>query len=225
MFTDKLLNTPLIIIAFRGTQPFDADDWSTDIDLSFLSLGKMGNVHAGFLHALGFKSSPTKRSTELEDQTQDLVRPLAYNTIRDSLKAQLLVHQNAKIIITGHSLGGALAVLFPALLEYNQETTLLNSMQAVFTFGQPRVGDETFAKYMESTAWLNYNRMVYRFDIVPRIPPDYSPISLFKHFGNCYYYDGWYKFEVRICVAYSVYVCVCVCVHMHTHTRIIYAVC
>ncbi|XP_039125154.1 triacylglycerol lipase OBL1-like isoform X1 [Dioscorea cayenensis subsp. rotundata] len=195
MFTDKLLNTPLIIIAFRGTQPFDADDWSTDIDLSFLSLGKMGNVHAGFLHALGFKSSPTKRSTELEDQTQDLVRPLAYNTIRDSLKAQLLVHQNAKIIITGHSLGGALAVLFPALLEYNQETTLLNSMQAVFTFGQPRVGDETFAKYMESTAWLNYNRMVYRFDIVPRIPPDYSPISLFKHFGNCYYYDGWYKFE------------------------------
>lgn len=107
IFTDKLLNASLIVLAFRGTQPFEADDWSTDIDISFLSLGKMGNVHAGFLHALGFKSSKIKLNTELEDQDEDLLKPLAYNTIRNSLKAILLLHRNAKIIVTGHSLGGA----------------------------------------------------------------------------------------------------------------------
>lgn len=92
----------------------------------------------------------------------------------------------------------ALAILFPALLEYYGEYTILKSMQAVMTFGQPRVGDETFANYMESTTWLNYNRMVYRFDIIPRVPFDYSPISPFKHFGTCIYYNGWYKSEVCI---------------------------
>ncbi|XP_071924960.1 triacylglycerol lipase OBL1-like [Coffea arabica] len=38
MFQDRKVNRDLIVVAFRGTNPFDADDWLTDLDLSLYDL-------------------------------------------------------------------------------------------------------------------------------------------------------------------------------------------
>jgi predicted lipase len=98
------------------------------------------------------------------------------------LKELLQVHRNEKFMVTGHGLGGALAVLFPVMLFMHKEETLLEKLFAVYTFGQPRVGDEAFAKFMNKN--LNdpvprYFRIVYCNDIVPRVPYD-DGIFLYK---------------------------------------------
>ena len=70
------------------------------------------------------------------------------------------------IILTGHSLGAAIAHLM--MLELKRD----NIFSTVYNFGQPRIGDLEYAKFVSF-----YNRdMIYRYthykDIVPHIPPN-----------------------------------------------------
>ncbi|KAL4187405.1 hypothetical protein AMTRI_Chr09g18790 [Amborella trichopoda] len=197
IFTEKPKNAKLIVVAFRGTEPFDVDDWCTDLDLSFASMGAIGRAHIGFLKALGLRDEyDLEKGWPKNDERSDKnEHPYAYYTIREKLKELLKDNPNAKFIITGHSLGGALAVLFTTLLLMHEENELMSKLMGIFTFGQPRVGDGNLSSFMERN--LNqlskrYYRMVYRYDLVPRIPFD-DPISKFKHCGLCLYYRGWYK--------------------------------
>ncbi|KAJ0981016.1 hypothetical protein J5N97_009271 [Dioscorea zingiberensis] len=195
---DKAEDASVIVLAFRGTEPFNANDWSTDVDLSWLFTGKMGNIHLGFLKALGLQNELSFLLGFPKEFSAPADKPLAYYAVRKVLKSLIKQHPNAKIIVTGHSLGGALAAIFPALLSYHNQSDILNAMYGVMTFGQPRVGDTLLATYMTAFVRLKYYRMVYRYDIVPRVPFDVPPIAMFKHFGTCIYYNEWYKGQAVI---------------------------
>lgn len=205
IFCDKEVDAQLIVIAFRGTEPFDADDWETDFDFSWYELSEMiGKVHLGFLEALGLANRSQNpqifdyNSSHHVPADHDPEKPLAYYVLRKKLKELLQVHRNAKFIVTGHSLGGALAVLFPAILFIHKEETLLEKMLSVYTFGQPRVGDEAFAKFMNKNInESRYFRIVYCNDLVPRLPFD-DQIFQYKHFGVCLYYNSCYHEKVLI---------------------------
>ena len=71
-----------------------------------------------------------------------------------------------QIIFTGHSLGGALATISSFHCVLN---SLLVSEPILITFGQPRVGDEKFAKYMTSNIKQIY-RIARLKDIVTLVP-------------------------------------------------------
>eukprot|EP01018_Ginkgo_biloba_P001338 Gb_02777 [translate_table: standard] len=207
IFCDKEVDAQLVVLAFRGTEPFNAYDWITDIDFSWNKLGVLGRVHLGFLEALGLlnrsacnnqihPNSENNKDFSFANAIldQDPQNPLAYYTLCKRLTELLKQHKNAKFMVTGHSLGGALAALFPAILFLQEEEKLLEKLLAVYTFGQPRVGDGEFATFMDKH--LNqpkprYFRIVYSNDIVPRLPYD-DHIFFFKHFGVCLYYDSCY---------------------------------
>jgi hypothetical protein len=77
-----------------------------------------------------------------------------------------LVKQTRPIIFCGHSLGGALAILAAWYARRNGSI-----IEAVYTFGQPRVGDHSFKNSyfylgLSSLTW----RVVNDSDIVPRLP-------------------------------------------------------
>ncbi|KAB2055663.1 hypothetical protein ERO13_A11G046900v2 [Gossypium hirsutum] len=193
MFRDKSVDHDTIVVCFRGTQPFNTEDWCSDVDLSWYEFPHIGKVHSGFLKALGMQNIVGWAQEVDHDSAHPPRRaPLAYYDIRDTLRDLLQKNPEAKFIVTGHSLGGALAILFPGILFYHDEELLLERMEGVYTFGQPRVGDEAFGQYMEENFRKNrieYYRYVYCNDMVPRIPSD----GLFKHFGTCVYYNSEYK--------------------------------
>lgn len=195
MFRHTSSGTALIVVAFRGTEPFDADAWRTDFDISWYKLPNVGKIHGGFMKALG-QQKRIGWPKEIEQGNDSSL--LAYYTIRQQLREILHKDEKAKFIVTGHSLGGALAILFVAILAYHEESWLMEKLEGVYTFGQPRVGDEQFGKFMEEkfrTHNVRYLRCVYCNDMVVRLPYD-DRILLFKHFGTCLYFNSCYRGEV-----------------------------
>jgi triacylglycerol lipase len=120
------------VLAFQGTR--DARQWVTDGDFPRVRVNTGVSVHRGFLEAWeGIKKAPGL--------------PMA------SSKA---------VYLTGHSLGGALAVLAAS------DRMFWGRVKGVYTFGQPRVGNSGFVadyRYPVST-W----RIVNELDIIPRLP-------------------------------------------------------
>ncbi|KAM3197330.1 hypothetical protein ACQJBY_072784 [Aegilops geniculata] len=196
VMTDRAKDASAVVLAFRGTEPFNTKDWSTDVELSWLGLGAMGNVHLGFLKALGLQEvneEKAERAFPREDKgTAPKGKSFAYYQLREVVREQLKKHPAARLIVTGHSLGGALAAIFPALLALHGEKDLLGRLGDVLTYGQPRVGDSTFVDFLSAaTKAARYDRVVYRYDIVPRVPFT-APVAKYSHGGTCMYYDGWY---------------------------------
>jgi hypothetical protein len=66
--------------------------------------------------------------------------------------------------VTGHGLGGAFAILAATDIK-----SLYQSTDAVYTFGQPRVGNDAFASYYAKYLPDTY-RVINNADIVPHLP-------------------------------------------------------
>lgn len=206
MFQDTTNDPKLIVVAFRGTDPFDADAWRTDFDISWYQLRDVGKIHGGFIKALALQPDNTwpaelvHRQDGDIDNDQQIGEYFAYYEIKKKLKAIMQENENAKFIVTGHSLGGALAILFVAGLAIHDEALLLDRLEGVYTFGQPRVGDMEFGTFMKKKLEefnVKYRRYVYCNDLVPRIPYDDKTL-FFKHFGPSLYFNSFYKGEVIV---------------------------
>ncbi|KAF7851786.1 hypothetical protein BT93_L2641 [Corymbia citriodora subsp. variegata] len=152
-----------IMVAFRGTEPFNVDDWCLDFDLSWYELPSAGKIHGGFMKALGLQKNlgwPKELGPHLK-----MPAPFAYYAIREKL-----------------SLGGALAILFPAILAIHGEKWLMDRL-------------EGFMERVLKEHQIEYFRFVYGKDIVPRLPYDDSA-SMFTHFGRCCYFNSKYQGKI-----------------------------
>lgn len=107
----------------------------------------------------------------------------------DLVKKLEEIHQKypkITLYICGHSLGGALAVLaWSYLLLNSQQLKFLNRVAAVYTFGQPRVGNNAFTNIIELLSDFTWKTEYVRFalsrDPVARVPP---ALLGFRHFGT-----------------------------------------
>ena len=124
------------LIAFKGTGSLR--DWLTNLKVDFVDLG-ICKVHAGFWRA----------AQSLIGQVLTLAQ----------------TSNPAPVIVTGHSLGAALAIETARLL-----VRLGRPVEAVYTFGGPRVGNAGFAALYNEVLKDKTFRVVHEEDIVPRLP-------------------------------------------------------
>lgn len=100
--------------------------------------------------------------------------------LRLDLPSKLNLKPNTKYIITGHSLGGALASLYSVVMTQEQNGLLWsNKNTRLITFGEPRVGKNDYADlHDELIPAYKKLRVVYRLDFVPDWP---IPIRGYVH--------------------------------------------
>ena len=146
-------NDEMILIAFRGTN--ERADWLANLNILFRR-SPMGWVHRGFMKGaeLFWPRLPQKIS-EFRDRNQS-------------------------IWVTGHSLGGALAVLATAKLLADDNLDIAG----LYTFGQPPVGARGFCSNFENRLENRYFRFVNHTDAVSDVP-----IFFREHVGEVRYFD------------------------------------
>lgn len=140
--------TPYLVIAYRGTE-LELQDWLTDANaVPAEGLPKDIKVHKGFWQALHDKPGATSQSV--------------LERVTDILSSNDARHEGQVIpcFITGHSLGGALA-----LLTTREVAADING--ACYTYGAPRVANYEYFANMKTPVY----RVVNSSDIVPRVPP------------------------------------------------------
>ena len=140
-----------VVLCFRGTQ--QVRDWLTNLKASPVPIynpatgeGVIGYMHEGFHEAY--------KSAERE--------------IADRLETEAV--KNLPLYITGHSLGGALAIVATWYRSSKQ-------LAACYTFGAPRVGDAGLLGWYKTPIY----RIVNAADPVPFVPPSGAIISGLKH--------------------------------------------
>lgn len=93
----------------------------------------------------------------------------------------LLTSPEAKVFVTGHSYGAAMAVLCAADLGSGEGTHLIGGkIEAVYTFGQPRVGNQAFRDFYATGEHVSWRVTHYK-DIVPHVPTEGDGILGFQH--------------------------------------------
>ena len=130
------------VLVFRGTSG-RLRNWMTNLDLTPCDWPSGGRVHRGF------KTSLMAIWKDIDAGLARVRRPLFF---------------------TGHSLGGALAILAASL----------RPPSAVYTFGAPRTGDAAFA---QSMAEVPVYQVMNPGDIVTELPPA-GPWPRFVHTGT-----------------------------------------
>ncbi|WP_128700313.1 lipase family protein [Candidatus Velamenicoccus archaeovorus] len=125
----------IAVLAFRGTEVKKWWDILTDLDFRFYRAGKGAKIHNGFQRAFACAQKM------LEEEVRNLEK------------------ENFAIYITGHSLGGALALVAAKYLSSD-------NIAACYTFGSPRVGNSELGDTIKPPIY----RIVNANDLVPRVP-------------------------------------------------------
>lgn len=135
-----------IIVAARGSSQLG--DWLDN----FLPFRLGWKTVQGRIH-LGFRIQAIRAAQEVLETVKDL----------------RAAYPNAKVYVTGHSLGGALATLLRCVIEAGGIP-----VEAVYTFESPRVGNSTWAQWYDVAYGENSFRVVNinqgEQDIVTRVP-------------------------------------------------------
>ncbi|WP_129689560.1 lipase family protein [Gottfriedia acidiceleris] len=152
-----------IVIAFRGTDSFKDNESDQDLyQVDYPFVENVGKTHRGFT--------------------------CIYQSARNEMIRELMkLSPNKKLLITGYSLGGALAVLSSFDIAVNTDF----ENPSVYTFGSPRVADPEFAYRFNQIVW-NSVRIFNVHDIIPTLPAEAYPPPFtakglyYQHVNNKY---------------------------------------
>jgi len=145
-----------IVLSFRGTMPWHFETVMTDLML--VSTHPKSAFHGCkecAVHGAIWRAWVAVRAD-----------------IESALKVFRATYAEAPLLITGHSLGGALATFAAINTSY--------TVGELYTYGAPRVGNAAFEKYFAATAGFPTWRVTHARDVVPHLFPGRN--ELWPHF-------------------------------------------
>ena len=162
----------LIVVAFRGSS--NLDNWLTDFTIEQIPWAQSGcsgcEVHEGFA------------------DMWTSFRTIVY----DHVEAFRATYPTAPILVTGHSLGAAVATLAALDLKINYTSSV-----SLYNFGSPRVGNYDFYTYFKSIFGLDVYRITHELDPVPHTPME---IQGFHHIATeVWYYSATDPQTFKVC--------------------------
>lgn len=119
-------------------------------------------MHSGFLGVFNLVKNVTKNLIEAERKIPN--------------------QENIRIIVTGHSLGGAVATIMATFLRGQGVPCDL------YTYGSPKVGNSAFARFAESQGGFSA-RITNGKDFVPALPPTFLGLLPYEHVFPEYWYE------------------------------------
>ncbi len=153
-----------VILCFRGTVVNNFINWSTDFNAQGVPMEDFGNVHKGFSRAL--------------------------ETVWQELRDKLGPLKKYRLWLTGHSLGGALALLAAARLAVEYPEHYGKALRGIYIFGAPRVGDGGFRRAFKKKflhhrcfAFANHN------DVITVVPPFVKRIMGYRDVGHILFFN------------------------------------
>jgi Lipase (class 3) len=169
------------ILSYRGTEPTNFVNWLTDADVNpekvpwrFGDDPEVHAVHAGFYRNV--------RATRYAIAERLLLAIEGKPIVADGRPEAALGKLEA-LYVTGHSLGAAMAAMFGIMMETNPAYAAVRSrLRAVYTYGQPMIGDPAFARACAAAMGRKIFRFIHAHDVVAALPPRIS--GPFAHFGE-----------------------------------------
>lgn len=134
-----------MFVCIRGTEIKSVRDLMTVSRSVFKRKYFEGKVHAGFLSYA--------------------------EAILTDVSLLVAFHKPEQIVLCGHSLGGAVALLLS--LQMKRFTDNLK----VFTIGCPKVGDRKFVDYLYEQVGEGLNVYALKSDLIPMLPPSFWPFG------------------------------------------------
>jgi hypothetical protein len=168
----------VVVLSYRGTEPDAVGNWLGDADVgsesSLLSVApgvSAPRVHAGFYLNV--------RATWW-GVVEELRRALDARSLLDPDEA--VESPLESLYVTGHSLGGAMALLFAlAVAGDRRHAAIADRLRAVYTFGQPMAVCAPVPSWVEEVGRKVVRHVRVR-DPVPALPPaQWGP---FVHVGQ-----------------------------------------
>jgi len=158
--------TQTIIVAFRGST--DLANWITN--LNFPLIREYPQCHGCKVHEGFYDAWLTVQKGVLAEVSRlyALQSPLT-----------------TEVYVTGHSLGAALAVLSAAEIGAQGNSTLGIPVTGVYTYGDPRVGNQDFQRYYNNGSKVSW-RVTHWMDPVPHLPPK---AFHFRHISTEVFYN------------------------------------
>jgi lipase (class 3) len=170
------------ILSYRGTEPGNFINWLTDADVNPEAVPwRFGDqaaavhaVHAGFYRNVRATRYAIGEKLGLALQGKPIVEDGGPDGGAGALEA---------LYVTGHSLGAAMAAMFGAMMETNPAYgEIRGRMRAIYTYGQPMIGDPAFASECGKALGEKLFRFIHAHDVVAALPPRIS--GPFAHFGE-----------------------------------------
>jgi len=137
----------IIFVSFRGS--INIQNWIDNIHVSQIQPYDDINISV----EKGFYNLFTNLKTDVIKEINDISTEYKTNNL----------------LITGHSLGGALSTLLAFELLYVENTDMNIKL---ITFGSPRVGNEYFVSTFNKLP-IYSNRITHHYDMVPHIPQEF----------------------------------------------------
>jgi len=176
----------VVILVYRGTNLASLVNWLVDLDVDPQKVaiefddrqGESYLVHRGFYRNLlaTFDQVAGALGRALNQQSV---------TLDDKGEPTGLESPMQALYITGHSLGAAMAAMAALRLRTDEPyLPIFETLKAVYTYGQPMIGDTKLARRCDEPGILQGKLIRYAFghDAAPQLPPKAS--GDFSHFGR-----------------------------------------